>query len=198
MKQLWALGLMSAAVTMMPLSAKAATFSYSVPLEASQEVAPNLSTSSATSHATGTLVGDALSWVFTYTVNYAGLEGALRDGHIHLGDRGVNGPVVHLLDNIDSFKGTTNGTIVGDWTSQDVTTAGRVTPDVVFNNFLAGNYYFNIHSEKFVGGEVRGQIEPLIKQSEAVPEPATMLGLLTAGALGAAARRKAGKTKVAK
>lgn len=191
MNRAWTVGLLSTALTALsPIAAHAASFSYAVPLEASQEVAPNISTSSARSSATGTLDGDPLNWVFRYTVQYAGLEGPLADGHIHLGARGTNGPVVHLLDNIGQFLGTTSGTIVGDWTSSDVTAIGRVTPDVVFNNFLAGNYYFNLHSSQFPGGEVRGQIDPLVSGAEAVPEPATMLGLLTAGVLGAAARRQ--------
>lgn len=189
MKQLWMIGLLSAGLAIAPQVAQAATFSYSVPLEAEQEVAPNVSTSSAQGTATGTLTGDVTSWVFSYTVEYAGLEGLLADGHIHFGDRGTNGPVVHFLDNIDSFRGTTSGTIVGDYTSEDVLTAGTVTPDVVFNSFLAGGYYFNVHSEAFPGGEIRGQIESF-ETATSVPEPAMFLGMLTVGALGLASRSK--------
>ena len=189
MKQLLALGLLSAATVLSPMAVEAATFTYSVPLEAKQEVAPNLSNSSATASATGALVGDPMNWVFSYVVNYSGLQGFLADGHIHLGDRGANGPVVHALDNLQSFLGTKSGTIVGDWTSADVITAGRTTPQNVFSNFLDGGYYFNLHSTVFRGGEVRGQIEPLV-EANAVPEPTTMAGVLIAGAVGAAVRRK--------
>jgi hypothetical protein len=119
-------------------------------------------------------------------VNYAGLEGALRDGHIHLGAAGTNGPVVHFLDNIDSFKGSFLGTIAGNWASTEL--PAGVLPATVYNNFLTENYYFNIHSEKFRGGEIRGQIV-------AVPEPATILGLATAAGFGIIARRKQQKER---
>ncbi|MEX0271879.1 CHRD domain-containing protein [Leptolyngbyaceae cyanobacterium UHCC 1019] len=189
MKQLLALGFLSAATVLSPVAVEAATFNYSVPLEAKQEVAPNFSDSSATASATGALVGDPMNWVFSYVVNYSSLEGFLADGHIHLGDRGTNGPVVHILDNLPSFLGTQSGTIVGDWTSADVVAAGRTTPQNVFSSFLDGGYYFNLHSTLFPGGEVRGQIEPFVEAS-AVPEPTTMTGVLIAGAVGAAVRRK--------
>lgn len=189
MKQLLALGLLSAATILSPVAAEAATFNYSVPLEAKQEVAPNFSDSSAIANATGALVGDPMNWVFSYAVNYSGLQGLLADGHIHLGDRGKNGPVVHVLDNLPSLLGTQSGTIVGAWTSADVVAAGRTTPQNVFSSFLNGGYYFNLHSTIFRGGEVRGQIEPLV-EANAVPEPTTMAGVLIAGAVGAAVRRK--------
>lgn len=182
MKQLLTVGLVSAAFTVLPqVATEAATFGYSVPLEASQEVAPNFSDSKAEGMATGTLIGDLSNWVFSYKVQYSGLEAPLADGHLHLGDRGTNGPVVHFLDDIASFRGTTEGTVVGDWTSEDVLAAGLVTPDVVFNRFLAGGYYFNIHSAKFPGGEIRGQVEPLV---ESVPEPSVVLGMLALGIAG--------------
>lgn len=184
MKQFWIVGLAGTVWVGLPLLAEAAVFTYSVPLEASQEVAPNFSDSQATGTATGALDGIPTDWVFGYTVNYSGLEAGLADGHIHLGDRGTNGPVTHFLDNIDDFKGTTEGTIVGDWTSADVIAAGLVPPEVVYNNFLAGNYYFNIHTEAFPGGEIRGQIEPLNR----VPEPSLVLGLLSLGLLLATSR----------
>lgn len=186
-KQLFAAGALGAAVAVLPqVGAEAAVFTYSVPLEASQEVDPNFSDSQATGSATGTLEGDLSSWVFSYTVNYSGLEGPLADGHLHLGDRGTNGPVVHFLDNIDSFKGTTSGTIIGNWTSDDVLATGMVTPDVVFNRFLAGGYYFNVHSQTFPGGEIRGQVE--FDAATAVPEPSFLLGMLAFGAVGTVSR----------
>jgi hypothetical protein len=104
MKQLWMAGLLSAGLAIAPQVAQASTFSYSVPLEAEQEVAPNISTSSAMGTATGTLVGDLTSWAFNYSVEYFGLKGPLADGQIHFGDRGTNGPVVHFLDNINSLS----------------------------------------------------------------------------------------------
>jgi len=184
MKQFWIVGLASTVWVSLPLLAEAAVFNYSVPLDGSQEVLPN--SSQATGTATGALDGMPTDWVFSYAVDYADLEAGLAAGHIHLGDRGTNGPVTHSLDNITNFQGTTAGTVVGDWTSADVITAGLVTPEVVYNNFLAGNYYFNIHTAAFPGGEIRGQIEPL--NGVSVPEPSMVLGFLSLGLLRAASR----------
>jgi hypothetical protein len=53
-------------------------------------------------------------------------------------------------------------------------------------DFLAGNWYVNIHSGQFPGGEVRGQLNPTV-----VPEPASIVGLaLGAGLLIGLRRRK--------
>ncbi len=186
MKQFCLIGLASTVLVSLPLVAEAAVFKYSVPLESSQEVAPNFSDSQATGMATGKLDGIPTDWVFNYTVTYSGLEGALSDGHIHFGDRGTNGPVPHVLDHINDFEGTTAGSIIGEWTSKDVIEVGIVSPEEVFSNFLVGNYYFNIHTESFEGGEIRGQIEPLSR----VPEPSLIWGLLSLGLLTVTSRLK--------
>lgn len=190
MRQFWKVVVLSSAlVTSIPLAAHAASFTFSGSLSGAEE-APTPNNSLSTGSFLATLNGEPEQWTFNYEVSFQNLTGFLRDGHIHFGDRAVSGPVVHPLDGVSALvaANVTNGTLVGDWTSAEL--PATVAPATVFNRFLDGQHYFNIHSAVFPGGESRGQIENPVQSAAAVPEPATALGLLVAGALGAAARRK--------
>ncbi len=66
--------------------------------------------------------------------------------HIHLAPRGTNGPVIVPL------------TRSGDDTW--VVPAGAKLSDEQFQAYKAGNLYVNVHSTRYPGGEVRGQIKP--------------------------------------
>ncbi|MCY7276050.1 MAG: CHRD domain-containing protein [Phormidesmis sp. CAN_BIN44] len=180
--------LSSALVASASLAAQAASVNFSGPLSGAQE-APTSNASPATGSYVATLVGEPEQWTFNYKVSFQNLTGSLRDGHIHLGSRGAAGPVVHSLDGIAAVVETnvTSGSLVGDWTSADL--PATLAPATVFQRFLDGQYYFNVHSTIFPGGEIRGQIDNPTA-SVAVPEPATAIGLLVAGVLGAVARRK--------
>ncbi|MBE9049360.1 CHRD domain-containing protein [Nostocales cyanobacterium LEGE 11386] len=166
------------AIALSPLAANAATFSFTSVLNGDQEV-PSVSTSGVGT-ATGTLSGGPGSWVFDYVVNYSGLQGTIAApfAHIHNAPAGQNGPVVHDLDNatLPPIAGSNSGTITGDWRFDDVT---NPLTDVLAQELLRGNAYFNLHTTTFPSGEIRGQIVP-------VPEPTSTLSLLTLGALGAA------------
>ncbi len=63
------------------------------------------------------------------------------DAHIHLGAPGVNGPVVFGLNSPDS-------PISDTWAIDTLS----------LRDLLGGNYYVNIHTSAFPGGEIRGQI----------------------------------------
>jgi hypothetical protein len=66
--------------------------------------------------------------------------------HIHEAPAGANGPIVVPL-----VKGADNV-----WTAP----GGTALTEAQFAAFKAGNLYFNIHSEAFRSGEIRGQIKP--------------------------------------
>ncbi|MBD2101873.1 CHRD domain-containing protein [Leptolyngbya sp. FACHB-261] len=192
MQRLWTASLLGAVLTLLsPIAAHAATFTFSTPLSGEQQVPPN--SSSASGLATSILDGEPTAWTFRYDLSFSGLSGPLALAHIHVAPLGQAGPVVHDLDSPPI--GSTSGRIAGDWTSAEVVAAG-VDPSKVFNRFLAGQYYFNIHSNApgttfLTGGEIRGQIEDPMTRS--VPEPSSMLAVLALGAFSAGSVLKRAK-----
>jgi hypothetical protein len=139
--------------------ATAAPFSFSATLNSAQEVAAVPVVSPATGTGSGTLTGGPGSWVFTYTVGYAGLLGPISSpfAHIHNAPAGQNGPIVHDLDGASGppIAGSTAGTITGDWRFDD---AARPLTDALAAALLSGGTYFNLHTSAFPAGEIRGQI----------------------------------------
>jgi len=79
----------------------------------------------------------------TGSVSTEGVAGTAA--HIHLGAKGRNGPVIVPL----AKKGDT----------YSVPEGRKLTASQV-NAFKAGELYVNVHSAKYKGGEVRGQIQP--------------------------------------
>ena len=74
---------------------------------------------------------------------FAGLTGPPTAAHVHLGPPGVSGGVVFPL------------TIAGP------TLSATYTPSAAdLTNLRAGNWYVNIHTAAFGGGEIRGQLAP--------------------------------------
>jgi hypothetical protein len=67
--------------------------------------------------------------------------------HIHIGERGKNGPVIIPLTK--SSDGNT-------WSVP----AGAKLTDKQYEAYKAGNLYVNAHSAANKGGEVRGQLKP--------------------------------------
>ncbi|MDB9374185.1 CHRD domain-containing protein [Nodularia sphaerocarpa] len=191
MKLLFTGTFLGAAIALTPLAAHAAVFSFTSILNGDQEV-PSVSTSGFGT-ASGTLTGNPGSWVFEYEVNYLNLQGVIAApfAHIHNAPAGVNGPVVHSLDNanIPPIAGSSLGTIIGDWRFDDLSAP---LTDVLAQELLNGNTYFNIHTTTFPSGEIRGQI---LAAPVSVPEPTSMLGLLAFGALGAGWKLKTQKNK---
>jgi hypothetical protein len=108
----------------------------------------------------------------SYELSYAGLEGDVRQSHIHFGQKSVNGAITVFLCqttfNPDPTglaptcpqEGTVSGTLV----------AANMTGAAVAQGIAAGEFaelvkairarraYANVHSLKFPGGEIRGQI----------------------------------------
>ncbi len=110
-----------------------------VTLSGSQEVPP------ATTSASGSgriIVGTDMS--VSGSVTTVGVEATAA--HIHVGATGKNGPVIIPLaktaDNVWSVP------------------AGAKLTDTQYASYKAGDLYVNVHSAKYKGGEIRGQLKP--------------------------------------
>lgn len=107
--------------------------------------------------------------VMTITGTFAGLSGVAANAHIHgPSPAGQNSGVLYGLFNQITFgpdnkSGTINATV------SLVNNPNNTTFDIAtqVNQLNSGQWYFNIHSSTFGGGEIRGQI--LV-----VPEPSTV------------------------
>ncbi|WP_307474806.1 CHRD domain-containing protein [Paenibacillus harenae] len=85
----------------------------------------------------------------------------VTDAHIHLGPKGVNGPVVVTLFGPNKFGiSVRRGIVRGVLTAADLSgpLAGLTIADLIteFNN---GNAYVNVHTVQNPNGEIRGQIK---------------------------------------
>lgn len=184
MKLLLSGTILSAVITSLtPLTANAVTVSFTSILNGAQE-RPTAVNTPGIGTATGTLSGEPGSWVFDYLVNYSGLVGniAAPFAHIHNAPQGVNGPIIHNLDNanLPPIAGSTAGTITGDWRYDDLT---QPLTDAFAQQLQNGNLYFNIHTTFSPSGELRGQIT-------SVPEPSQELSFLAVTALAAGLKLK--------
>ena len=90
-----------------------------------------------------------------YTINATNIEGATA-GHVHLGAKGENGPVVVTLFKYDTpmDRVSENGTITADKLEGPM--AGKQISDLSAAG-ANGTLYVNIHTEKNPNGEIRGQ-----------------------------------------
>jgi hypothetical protein len=109
---------------------------FNATLNGTSEVPTNTSTATGTA----TMSYNKTSKILTLNVTYSGITP--NDGHIHVGAVGVDGPVVFHLPSLTSPI---------SFTSTALTTAQE-------NDLLANNYYVNLHTEAFPGGEIRGQL----------------------------------------
>jgi hypothetical protein len=133
------------------------------------EVPPNGSPASGTSMGTY----DDVTNMFMMDTAAIDFVAAVTAAHVHVAPSGVAGPIVFPLSGVTGMMTYTSHDMVVLTEPQEV-------------DFLAGNWYVNIHSGQFPGGEVRGQLNPTV-----VPEPASIVGLvLGAGLLIGLRRRK--------
>jgi hypothetical protein len=122
-------------------------------------------------HASGTFVATVSNGALAYQLTYQGLEGAVRQAHIHFGQKGVNGGISVFLCQTSFNPDPTgfaptcpqSGTVTGVITGANVIgPAGQDIAPGAFDELIramkAGVSYANVHSLKFPGGEVRGQI----------------------------------------
>ncbi|MFL9989008.1 CHRD domain-containing protein [Paraburkholderia sediminicola] len=123
-----------------PVLAFADIVSFSTDLNASSEVPPT--DSSATGHFAAAF--DTSTHQLHYDAAYADLTGAATMAHIHgPASVGKNAPVVIPVPK-DKLASPIEDTVT--LTNEQA------------KQLMAGNYYFNVHTAKNPGGEIRGQI----------------------------------------
>lgn len=109
----------------------------------------------------------------TFTLTYSGLLADATQSHIHFGQRGVNGGImIFFCTNLTPPVGVPTpqncplreGTVTGTVTAADVVgpAAQGVAPqnlDNVISAIQSGQIYANVHSTRWPGGEIRGQVK---------------------------------------
>lgn len=113
---------------------------------------------------------DEASGSIAYELSYDGLEGTVTQSHIHFGQHGVNGGVMVWLCQTGTNPTPTpaptcpqSGTVSGLLQAANVVgPAAQGIAALEFAEVLAalraGIAYVNVHSSKFPGGEIRGQL----------------------------------------
>jgi hypothetical protein len=117
----------------------------------------------------GTVVLDDTALTITVDLNFSGLTAPSTVAHIHEAPFGQLGPPEFPLD-----LGAAQGQMAGSIPRQ-VLPLEEGEEDV--EEFLAEEYYFNVHSTAFPDGEIRGQVQFV----RAIPEPTMLLLLCLAG-----------------
>jgi hypothetical protein len=113
---------------------------------------------------------DTKANTITWKLNYDGLEGAVQQSHVHFGQLSVNGGVSFFL--CSNLANGPVGTQLCPEGPAELT--GVITPDLVVGpagtgieagamaEIVAaiknGTAYANVHSVKWPGGEIRGQL----------------------------------------
>jgi len=131
------------ALTWVP-AANAASESFKVDLTGAQQVPPVETPGKGTAD----LTYDPATRMLTWTVTYTGLSAPATMAHFHgPAASGKNGPVAIWLS---AKGGSAESPIKGEAT---------LTPEQA-QQFSAGEWYINVHTQAHPGGEIRGQVMP--------------------------------------
>ena len=95
-----------------------------------------------------------------YTVTASDIEN-ITAAHIHIGKVGENGPPIALIAITAKNKGKISGTLAeGSIGAEDLMSSFKgKTVWELYQQLTNGDYYINIHTEKYPDGEIRGQIK---------------------------------------
>ena len=122
--------------------ARADFASFKVPLTGAQSVPP-VDTSGT---GTADLTYDPATRVVTWNIPFSGLSSAVTMAHFHgPAKKGQNGPVVIWL------------TKQGSPPTNPITGSTTLTPEQA-QQFTAGEWYINVHTQSHPAGEIRGQV----------------------------------------
>jgi CHRD domain-containing protein len=136
------IGLIGAAC--MGVLAFAAPMSFTVPLTGAQQVPPVQTTGSGTAD----LSFDPSTRVVTWSITYSGLSSPVTMAHFHgPASAGKNAGVAIWL--------TKRGSPV----ASPITGTATLTPAQA-RQFVAGDWYINVHTQQHPAGEIRGQVTP--------------------------------------
>jgi hypothetical protein len=126
------------------VTSKAASESFKVALTGAQQVPPVQTSGTGTAE----LTYDPATRVLTWDLTYSGLSGPATMAHFHgPAATGKNGPPVIWL----SPKGSpVQSPVKGEAT---------LTPEQA-QQFSAGEWYINVHTQDHQAGEIRGQVTP--------------------------------------
>ena len=139
-------GIMAACVVATALWAgpsSAASESFQVQLSGAQQV-PAVQTDGT---GTADLTYNPTTRVVTWSISYSGLASPVIMAHFHQAAAGQNGPVKVWL--------TKRGSPV----SNPITGRAKLTAAEA-KEFLAGNWYINVHTKDHPAGAIRGQVMP--------------------------------------
>ena len=124
--------------------AQAESLSFKVPLTGAQSVPPVETSGTGTAD----LTYDPATRVVTWNITYSGLSSPTTMAHFHgPATQGTNGPVVIWL--------TTQGSPPGN----PMTGQATLTPEQA-QQFAAGDWYVNVHTQSHPAGEIRGWVVP--------------------------------------
>ena len=124
--------------------AQAAPQSFKVQLTGAQSVPPVDTTATGTADITY----DPATREVTWTITYSGLAGGATMAHFHgPAAEGKNGPVVVWLSK------------QGSPAASPFAGQATLTPEQA-QQFVAGEWYVNVHTAAHPAGEIRGQVKP--------------------------------------
>jgi hypothetical protein len=139
-------------------------------------------TTSAKGTATINIITDSEVTEINYEVTYSGLSGPLAAAHIHLGGVGQNGGILLPLT-------VSASPMSGTLTEADLKATGNVSTFAqAIDAIRAGSTYVNLHTAANPGGEIRGQVKPLLNgatEGPAAPAGTPILPLLASIAIAA-------------